>query len=145
MTETFKCLQMLLLCVVVPSSAARTEAPAERFILSVVSDSKPGREEAFRIWYDSVHIPEVLQNLPEIKSAQRFVLTDSATREIAGRYLTIYEIETVDLAAFRRTVATVSKRFDHGDALDTATMRWTYHRQLTPRTTLGNIAAAKGQ
>ncbi|MGC0365129.1 hypothetical protein ABH922_003113 [Rhodococcus sp. 27YEA15] len=60
-------------------------------------------EEEFNRWYDEVHIPQVVERVPGVVSASRYLLADAqllpAEALPARRYLSIYQIDTVDLAA----------------------------------------------
>lgn len=59
-------------------------------------------ESAFDEWYDTVHIPQVVEVVPGVVSGQRFVL--SATQlggvapEVPRRRMTIYEVEADQVA-----------------------------------------------
>ncbi len=68
----------------------------EQWLLMVESECKdPKREKEFNDWYDRIHIPDVLGGCPDIKSATRYVLYAPARGH--GRYLAVYEIETMDI------------------------------------------------
>jgi hypothetical protein len=83
-------------------------------LLLVFSDpSSPGDEEAFNAWYDNVHIPEVLANVPQIVGAQRYAVAPGTAPESPGRrrYLAVYRIEADDPQA---AVATLQERVADG-------------------------------
>jgi hypothetical protein len=59
-----------------------------------------GKEAEFNEWYNTHHIPDVL-NVPGFVSAQRFRIADAqmgGEASKAHKYLALYEIETDDLA-----------------------------------------------
>jgi hypothetical protein len=56
--------------------------------------------EAFDLWYDQTHIPQVVAAVPGIVSGQRHVRaagSPGAADELVPRRLTIYEIESADV------------------------------------------------
>jgi hypothetical protein len=78
-----------------------------RYKLLVKADPKPGEEAEYNRWYDTQHVPDVLQ-VHGFVSAERFVFAQEQMSDAppSHRYLAIYDIETDDLAktleAFRR-------------------------------------------
>ena len=71
-----------------------------KYTFVVMTNSTAGKEEEFNQWYDSHHIPDVL-NVPGFVSGQRFRLADAqmgGQGSRAYKYLALYEIETDDLA-----------------------------------------------
>jgi hypothetical protein len=67
----------------------------ERWILIAESNcSDPAREEEFNRWYDTVHVPDVLET-PGILRSTRFRSDEPI--EGHGKYLAIYEVETEDI------------------------------------------------
>ncbi len=78
----------------------------ERWLLTVESNcSDPSREKEFNEWYDTIHLPDVLET-PGMVRAARYENSNPA--EGQGKFLAIYEIETGDLgqtmAAFSENV-----------------------------------------
>jgi len=72
----------------------------ERWLLTIESNCcDPSREEEFNTWYDTVHVPDILET-PGFVRAIRYENTNPA--EGQGKYVALYEIETDDLA---RTLA----------------------------------------
>lgn len=64
-----------------------------RSVYVVKTNPVEGREEEYNDWYNSRHIPDVL-NVPGFVAAQRFTLEDLPKNETAPyRYLALYEIE----------------------------------------------------
>ncbi|GAA0333099.1 hypothetical protein GCM10009087_49140 [Sphingomonas oligophenolica] len=68
----------------------------KRYKLVALTNAADGRDEEFGQWYDRQHIPDVLA-VPGAVSAERFVIAGEGPH----RYMTIYEIETDDLEAFK--------------------------------------------
>ena len=66
----------------------------ERWI-NMVELNCPTREQEFNNWYDKIHLPDTLKT-PGFVAAKRFVIEEP--REGRGKYLTIYEIDTDDIA-----------------------------------------------
>ena len=67
----------------------------ERWILVAESNCTDlAREEEFNHWYNTVHVPDVLET-PGILSARRF--RNDEPPEGHGRFLAIYEVETEDI------------------------------------------------
>jgi len=63
-----------------------------RGVLTVLSNPRPGYEEAYNDWYQRIHLPDVLR-VPGFIRAQRFRLAGGAAA--AGfRYLAIYEFDS---------------------------------------------------
>jgi len=60
----------------------------------VLSNAKPGREDAFNRWYSQVHVLDTINKLDGFLSAQRFELAELPEAPACPyRYLAIYEIE----------------------------------------------------
>ena len=62
--------------------------------LFAFSAPKPGRGDEFNTWYDTTHLPDLL-DIPGISSAKRYRLRPASSRGAAEdcRYLAIYEID----------------------------------------------------
>ncbi|MET0137408.1 MAG: hypothetical protein ABW039_01710 [Sphingobium sp.] len=75
----------------------------------VLTNAAEGREDEFGHWYGDVHIPDVFRASKDIVSARRYKLAPFQMRsgpaptaqadDIDHHFLTLYEIETDDLAA----------------------------------------------
>ena len=67
--------------------------------------SVPGREEEYNNWYNTIHIPDVLET-PGILNATRYECEEPP--EGHGRFLTTYDVETADIeqtmAAFTEVI-----------------------------------------
>ena len=72
----------------------------QQHVLVVFTDPVEGREADFNEWQDKVHVPDVL-TIPGYLSAQRYKLSNaqfSTSGQQRSRYMTVYQIETDDLA-----------------------------------------------
>jgi hypothetical protein len=69
-----------------------------RYKLIVLSSPVAGREADFDLWYQNIHLPEMM-TISGFQSAQRFRLTESLAEKDGFPFLTIYEIETNDVPA----------------------------------------------
>lgn len=72
-----------------------------KYTFLALTNPVPGKEDQFNEWYDSHHVPDVI-NVPGFISGQRFRLADSqfgGESSKAFKYLALYEIETDDIAA----------------------------------------------
>jgi len=71
-----------------------------KYTFLALTNPVTGKEDAFNQWYDTHHIPDVI-NVPGFISGQRFKLADSqfgGEASKAFKYLAVYEIETDDIA-----------------------------------------------
>ena len=77
-----------------------------RYLFVVLANPKDGQENEFNDFYSNRHLADVL-NVPGIKTAERFVLTDPQRMSAPSpfKYLAIYHVETDDLAAVASEIA----------------------------------------
>lgn len=76
----------------------------EKWLMLVETNCKDKtRDSEFNHWYDTVHIPDAL-SISGFKSATRYIIKDLVRGK--GKYLAIYEIETVDI---KKTMEDTSK------------------------------------
>lgn len=71
-----------------------------KYTFVVMTNPTEGKEAEFNDWYNTHHVPDVL-NVPGFVTAQRFRLADTqmgGESSRAYKYLAIYEIDTEDLA-----------------------------------------------
>jgi hypothetical protein len=71
-----------------------------KYTFVVMTNPTTGKEAEFNEWYNTHHIPDVL-NVPGFVCAQRFHIADAqmgGEASKAYKYLALYEIETDDLA-----------------------------------------------
>src|SRR4051794_21728285 len=95
-----------------------------RHLLFVHTSPVEGQEIEYNAWYDTVHLPEVLE-LPDFVAAQRFEVTRTpGDSPVPQRYIALYEIETDDLSAamqrLRQAAAhgmTISKALDRSSVM----------------------------
>jgi hypothetical protein len=69
-----------------------------KYLFVVMTNAAEGADAEFNAWYDGQHLGDVLK-LPGFVSAQRFNAAPGNGAAPAFSYLTLYEIETDDLAA----------------------------------------------
>ncbi len=84
----------------------------ERWLLTVESNcADPLKEREFNKWYDSVHLPDILET-PGFVSASRY--ENTSPPEGGCKFLAVYEIETDNiertLSEFDRVVNTKAKQ-----------------------------------
>jgi hypothetical protein len=97
-----------------------------KYLFVVLTNAAEGRDAEFNDWYDNQHISDVLK-LPGFVSAQRFNL---ATQPAPYSYLTLYEIETDDLAATQAALgkAAGSPAMPMSSSLDTTNIVASYYQ-----------------
>jgi len=67
-----------------------------KWLLTVESNcADPSREKEFNKWYDTVHLPDILET-PGFVRAMRYENTD--TSDGKGKFVAMYEIESDDMA-----------------------------------------------
>ena len=68
----------------------------EKWLLIVESNCRDEtRESEFNSWYDTIHIPDILNDSPGFRTATRYVIRDPNGQR--AKHLAIYEIETEDI------------------------------------------------
>jgi hypothetical protein len=80
---------------------------AKKYTFVVLTNPTPGKDVEFNRWYNEQHIPDVL-NAAGFVCAQRFRLSEtqnSPKTDQTYKYLALYEIETDDLAASLKDLA----------------------------------------
>ncbi|MGW0590590.1 hypothetical protein [Streptosporangium sp. NPDC002607] len=82
--------------------------------------ASPDQEADFNTWYDQVHVPQLLERVPGIVRATRFVASPEGP-PTAEHHLAIYEIEADDPSAVLRAIdrAAAEGRLDFTPAMDT--------------------------
>ena len=95
-----------------------------KYLFVVMANAAEGRDDEFNTWYDDVHIGDVLK-LPGFVSAQRFKVAASPSK---FNYLTLYEIETDDLAATQAALgaAAGTPAMQMSSAIDTSNLVASY-------------------
>jgi hypothetical protein len=90
----------------------------------------PEEIEQFHTWYESVHVPEVIEHLPEYVGAQRYAsegLRGTPSPSEWG-YLTIYNVETPDVVQMQENIPVIAeKKFQPLQSIlpDSAAATWT--------------------
>jgi hypothetical protein len=107
-----------------------------RHVFLVFSSPVAGKEEEFNNWYDNVHIYEALTS-PGFVAAQRFRISNDqvmpAAAEKLPRYVTVYELETDDLAASVKGVIGAQPTRTPSDAPDRKTALLAMYTECAPR------------
>jgi hypothetical protein len=107
-----------------------------RYIYVVLSNAVEGREEDFNEWYDE-HL-EYMWEIEGFVAAQRFLAPQpDPSGGLTQRYLTLYEVETDDLA---KVHAAMTEKVNTGemvvsDALDLSTFASGYFIPISERIT----------
>lgn len=91
------------------------ERRVSKATLLVYSNCAADREEEFNTWYDTVHVPDLLAEVPEIITARRMRLSGPAPglsvrggEPLVAQYLAMYELNTDDTRAFMKRLGEVS-------------------------------------
>ena len=66
-------------------------------VFPVITNCPEGREAEFNHWYNTMHVPDILQ-LPGFVACTRYQMVGSP-RERQGKFLALYEMEADDPAA----------------------------------------------
>jgi hypothetical protein len=74
---------------------------AKALLLAWASPADKESEAEFNAWYDGTHIPEVRAAISSITAVHRYLAADlpGAPQQPAHGYLTIYEMDSGDVAA----------------------------------------------
>lgn len=89
-----------------------------RHTMLVLVNAKEGRDEEFNRWYEDVHLADILA-VPGFIAARRLEASDVQMTGVAKhRYMTLYEIETDDIARTITDLGTASGGMDLSDAMD---------------------------
>jgi len=104
-----------------------------KYVMVIQSEAKPGRDDEYTQWYDSVHLGHVCA-IPGVKSGRRFEAVTAAASigEPGLRHLAIYEIEADNpdsvLNELHKRVA--AGTIDVSDALNwQSVVSWIYKAQ----------------
>jgi len=104
----------------------------EKWVLVAETNcSIPAREEEFNHWYNTVHIPDILET-PGIRRATRYECYEMP--EGHGKYLALYDVETDDI---EKTVAAftdiVTRKWEQGRMSElVAPVHAAFYRQMAP-------------
>ncbi len=72
---------------------------AKGVFLAWSSPVSPDQLAEFDEWYSGTHIPQVRAAVPSISAVARYELVDPAADGPSYRYLTVYELDDVDIPA----------------------------------------------
>ena len=105
----------------------------ERWLLVAESNcSDPAREEEFNHWYNTVHVPDVLET-PGILRGTRY--RNDELPEGHGKYLAVYEVETEDIqqtsSRFGEVITTKWQQGRMSELLATD-LRVAFYKQIGP-------------
>jgi len=82
-----------------PRRPSGQSGTANAMSVVVTNCNDPARDAEFNVWYDTVHVPNVVKT-PGVLSARRYVC---ARQRIGnGRYLALYELSIADVQSFNR-------------------------------------------
>lgn len=71
-----------------------------KFKMIALTTPLPGKEEEFHDWYQTKHLPELVEHIESIKGAQRYQLAAKLMGSDTNPWLAIYDIEADDAGAF---------------------------------------------
>lgn len=118
-----------ILCQQLSESRSPGNAAGKGKWLSIVeSNCDPLREAEFNDWCETVQVPQALR-VPGYVAARRLRIREF--RDGRGKYLTLYEIDTDDIAATVR--ARAAARAEVRDDLERPVWRELFWRQITDR------------
>ena len=90
-----------------------------RHTMLVLVNAKEGRDEEFNRWYEDVHLTDILA-VPGFIAARRFEAADAQMTGVPKhRYMTLYEIETDDIAQAIKDLGAAAGGMDLSDAMET--------------------------
>lgn len=75
-----------------------------RFMTVAFTNAADGKEEEYNTWYTDQHVHDVLA-VPGVVSAQRFRIVGDHAASFDFSFMTLYEIETEDLASVYTAIA----------------------------------------
>jgi hypothetical protein len=107
-----------------------------RHIFLAFSNPVPGKEAEFLQWQENVHIPDGL-GIPGYVAATFYKLAEPQILpgfpDGAGEYVTLWEIETDNLAATKAEVEARLPNFTWSEAIDDARTRTATYAAFTGR------------
>ena len=112
-----------------------------KYVLLVLANAVPGKEEEFNRWYSDQHLSDVLK-VPGIISAQRFKYAAPAGATIEGphpepahKFIAVYEIDSDDPVAVQADMISRigTDRMIMTDAMDFAKSFGAYFAPITDK------------
>lgn len=93
---------------VAQTAPTQTAAPAaapqlKKYVFVVLTNPMPGKDAEYNDWYTNVHLGDVVKS-QGVKSAQRYKIAPVDQSKSPFSYLSIYEIETADLAESQKAM-----------------------------------------
>jgi hypothetical protein len=67
---------------------------AARTILIVLTSPAAGQDDEFNSWYEQVHIPELFEHIPELRSATRYRRIQGSPSASDHLYCNVFEIDS---------------------------------------------------
>jgi hypothetical protein len=105
------------------------------YLLMAMTNCVPGKEDQYNLWFDNVHIPEILA-VDGFSSVQRLQLTSEQRTPGPHPYsfAALYRIDTDDLKATLKALGDAVKTGTKTDASDTSRRAlWVYQPLGAPR------------
>jgi hypothetical protein len=128
--------------------AAAAAGPAETHHYWVMVFTRPiaGKEAQFNAWYDSTHVPQMLE-IPGFVAAARFhTLTAATPTSTLPPYLAVYDLDTTDLQKTNNEVKRrmTSGMLAKGEAMDYPTIATGIFEPITPRILAADLPGTTG-
>jgi hypothetical protein len=116
---------------VIDHNADTEKRVMKRHVFFAFTNPAPGREANYNDWQDNEHLPHGLNN-PGFVAATRYKLAEAQFGPGEGRsqYVTIWEIESDDIAATLAQAAERQKTAIFTDALDFSTIQTAVYTEL---------------
>lgn len=96
--------------------------PNRAILLVNTNPAAEDRTDDYNHWYSNVHIPQILERVPGVVAARRYLVHEGSPVQPGHRYLAVYEIEADEPAAVVASLgeAVVTGKLDSSDALETS-------------------------
>jgi hypothetical protein len=113
------------------SNEPQDRSPMKRHVFFAFTNPAPGREADYNDWQDNEHVPHGLKN-PGFVAATRYKLADAQFAPSEGRaqYVTIWEIESDDIAATLAQANERQKTAVYADSLDFSTIQTAVYSKI---------------
>ncbi len=104
--------------------------------LIALTTPKPGREQDYHHWYNTVHLPELVNGLG-LQGAQRFELVTKLQGADTNQFMAIYDVETDDPEGFMAKMGAFAQsgKMTPGDATESAAGYTAFFRAIGDRLT----------
>ncbi|MGE0773765.1 MAG: hypothetical protein AB7G25_05335 [Sphingomonadaceae bacterium] len=108
---------------------ARVDAINMDQLYFALTNPIPGERDDFHRWYETIHVPEVIEHLHEYVGAQRYIYDElDAPRSSAWEFITIYNVRASDVIAMQESIPAIAvKKFQPLQSIlpDSAACTWT--------------------